>query len=77
LRCHAQRLSHGQALGYSSLQKMCPDISSPAEQRQLRTLLDTFLSSIDAPMTENEFAYKLVEIGVVAPQLTVVTRTIA
>ena len=39
---------------------------SPAEQRQLRTLLDTFLSSIDAPMTENEFAYKLVEIGVLS-----------
>jgi hypothetical protein len=32
-------------------------VLSPAEQRQLRTLLDTLLASADAPMTENEFAY--------------------
>jgi len=39
---------------------------SPAEQRQLRTLLDTFLAPADAPMTEDEFAYKLVAFGVLS-----------
>ena len=39
---------------------------SPAEQRKLRTLLDTFLASADAPMTEDEFAYKQVEFGVLS-----------
>jgi hypothetical protein len=39
---------------------------SPAEQRQLRTLLDTFLTSADAPMTENEFAYRLVQSGILS-----------
>jgi len=39
---------------------------SPAEQRQLRTLLDTFLTSTDAPMTEDKFAHKLVEFGVLS-----------
>ena len=39
---------------------------SSAEQRQLRTLLDTFLAPADAPMTEDEFARKLVEFGVLS-----------
>jgi hypothetical protein len=39
---------------------------SPAEQRKLRTLLDTFLASADAPMTEDEFAHKLVAFGVLS-----------
>jgi hypothetical protein len=39
---------------------------SSAEQRQLRTLLDTFLASADTPMTENEFAHKLVAFGVLS-----------
>ena len=39
---------------------------SPAEQRKLRTWLDTFLASADAPMTEDEFVHKLVEFGVLS-----------
>jgi hypothetical protein len=39
---------------------------SPAEQRQLRTLLDTFLELTAAPMTEDECAPKLVEFGVLS-----------
>ena len=39
---------------------------SPAEQRKLRTMLDTFLAPADAPMTEDEFARKLVEFGVLS-----------
>jgi len=39
---------------------------SPAEQRKLRILLDTFLAPADAPMTEDEFAHKLVEFGVLS-----------
>ena len=39
---------------------------SPAEQRKLRALLDTLLAPTDAPMTENEFAYKLVASGVLS-----------
>src|SRR4029453_10423724 len=40
LRCHAQRLSHGQALGYSSLQKMCPDIRQDGQGVRSRHLLE-------------------------------------
>ena len=46
---------------------------SPAEQRKLRTMLDTFLAPADAPMAEDEFARKLVEFGVlreVKPPIT-------
>ena len=46
---------------------------SPAEQRQLRTWLDTFLASADAPMIENEFTHTLVDLGVlseVKPSIT-------
>jgi hypothetical protein len=46
---------------------------SPAEQRQLRTLLDTLLTPADAPMTEDAFAHKLVAFGVlseVKPHIT-------
>jgi hypothetical protein len=39
---------------------------SLAEQRKLRTLLDTFLAPADAPMTEDEFAHKLVAFGVLS-----------
>jgi len=39
---------------------------SPAEQRKLRTLLDTFLAPADAPMTEDEFAHKLVAFSVLS-----------
>jgi hypothetical protein len=46
---------------------------SPAEQRQLRALLDTFLAPTSLPMTEDEFAHKLVEFGIfsdVKPPIT-------
>jgi hypothetical protein len=46
---------------------------SPAEQRQLRALLDTFLAAPSAPMTEDEFAHKLMECGIlseVTPPIT-------
>ena len=49
---------------------------SPAEQRQLRALLDTFLALTPAPMTEDAFAHKLVECGVlsaVTPPMTDLT----
>lgn len=39
---------------------------SPAEQRKLRTLLDTFLVPTAAPMTESEFAHRLVALGVLS-----------
>jgi hypothetical protein len=39
---------------------------SPAEQRKLRTLLDTFLAPADATMTEDEFARKLAKFGVLS-----------
>ena len=39
---------------------------SPGEQRKLRILLDEFLASADAPMTEDEFVHKLVEFGVLS-----------
>ena len=39
---------------------------SPGEQRKLRTLLDEFPASADAPMTEDEFVHKLVEFGVLS-----------
>jgi hypothetical protein len=39
---------------------------SPAEQRQLRALLDTFLSPTQASMTEEAFAHKLVEFGILS-----------
>ena len=39
---------------------------SPAEQRQLRALLDMFLAPTRAPMTEDEFAHKLVEFGILS-----------
>src|SRR4029453_6987049 len=61
LRCHAQRLSHGQALGYSSLQKMCPDIRCPdcgtplklkaRASRSFRTLFGTF--TLSSPRLEH------------------------
>jgi hypothetical protein len=49
---------------------------APAEQRQLRALLDAFLASTPAPMTEEAFAHKLVECGVlsaVTPPITDLT----
>ena len=48
----------------------------PGEQRKLRTWLDEFLASADAPMTEDEFVHKLVEFGVlseVKPPITDLT----
>jgi hypothetical protein len=39
---------------------------SPAEQRQLRALLDMFLAPPSAPMTAGEFAHKLVAFGVLS-----------
>jgi hypothetical protein len=51
-------------------------VLSPAEQRQLRALLDAFLASTPAPMTEEAFAHKLVECGVlseVTPPMTDLT----
>ena len=39
---------------------------SLAEQRELRSWLDTFLTPADAPMTEDEFVHKLVELGVLS-----------
>lgn len=38
----------------------------PAEQQQLRALLDTFLAPTSTPITEDEFAHKLVEYGVLS-----------
>lgn len=37
---------------------------SPVEQQQLRAILDTILAGATAPMTEAEFAHKLVEFGI-------------
>lgn len=37
---------------------------SPAEQRQSRVILDTIVAGTAAPMTEDEFAHKLVEFGI-------------
>ena len=39
---------------------------SPAEQQQLRVLLDTLLASTPTAITEDEFAHKLVEYGVLS-----------
>jgi hypothetical protein len=39
---------------------------SPAEQRQLQALLETWLAPAPAPMTEEAFAHKLVECGVLS-----------
>jgi len=39
---------------------------SPTEQRQLRAILETILAAAPAPMTEDEFAHKLVEFGIVS-----------
>jgi hypothetical protein len=39
---------------------------SPAEQRQLRALLDTLLAPTLAPMTEDAFAHKMLEFGVLS-----------
>ena len=39
---------------------------SPAEQRKLRTWMDTFLTTADVPMTEGEFVYQLAEFGVLS-----------
>jgi hypothetical protein len=46
---------------------------SPAEQRKLRTLLDTFLAPTDAPMTEDEFAHKLVAFGILSEVKSLIT----
>jgi hypothetical protein len=39
---------------------------SPAEQRQLRSILDTIVAGATAPLTEDEFAHKLVEFGILS-----------
>ena len=39
---------------------------SPVEQRQLQAILDMILASAAPPMTEDEFAHKLVELGILS-----------
>ena len=39
---------------------------SPAEQSQLRAILDTIVAGVAAPLTEDEFAHKLVEFGLLS-----------
>jgi hypothetical protein len=46
---------------------------SPAEQRKLRILLDTFPAPADAPMTEDEFAHQLMAFGVLSEVKPLIT----
>jgi hypothetical protein len=49
-----------------SCEKVVAEVKAlpPAEQQRLRALLDTFLAPTPASITEDEFAHKLVEYGV-------------
>ena len=55
-------------MGQLQFEKVVQEIKalSPAEQWQLRALLDTLLAPTAAPMTEDECAHKLVEFGVLS-----------
>ena len=62
-------------MAQGQFEKVLEDVKalSPAEQRKLRILLDTFLAPANGPMTEDEFAHKLVEFSVLSkmkPPLT-------
>jgi hypothetical protein len=68
LKINKSRFQERNIMSQMQFEKVVEEVKalSPAEQRRLQTLLETWLAPAPAPMTEEVFAHKLVECGVLS-----------